>query len=30
MSPGRITGDVNDDGLVDADDVAAWLLLPPH
>ncbi len=29
-SPGRITGDVDDDGVVDADDLAAWSLLPPH
>ncbi len=29
-SPGRITGDVNDDGVVDSDDLAAWSLLPPH
>ncbi len=29
-SPGRITGDVNDDGVVDVDDLAAWSLLPPH
>ncbi len=29
-SPGRITGDVNDDGVVNGDDLLAWNLLPPH
>jgi hypothetical protein len=29
-SPGRITGDVNDDGVVNGDDLLAWSLLPPH
>ncbi len=29
-SPGRITGDVNNDGVLDTDDIAAWSLLPPH
>jgi hypothetical protein len=29
-SPGRITGDVDDDGVVDGDDLLAWSLLPPH
>jgi len=28
--PGSITGDVNDDGVIDSDDLAAWSLLPPH
>jgi len=29
-SPGLIVGDVNDDGVLDADDITAWPLLPPH
>jgi|GEM_PF-5699233 len=29
-SPGLITGDVNNDGVLDADDFTAWAALPPH
>ncbi len=29
-SPGLIVGDITGDGVIDADDIAAWPLLPPH
>ncbi len=29
-SPGLVTGDVDDNGLLDAADLTAWALLPPH